>query len=347
MFEPVNNLNQGNNPNGNDQLELTRKIMRENAKDVISKVLARDYAYVKSEERDKVAAQVMSAPRDSKINIGGEDVSIDKFQNELGNSILEFELAESIERINCGTTTEEEYFDWIDEQRTIIAKCNDGECTQDDFNEKEAFIGVFHQREIELLTCIALFENNRCEGAPAKCAYLKQKLLKLREIRSAVKASTPNEPDKKITREEYEKAVEYRKLLREMKEAEISKSQNTWTSEMEKNLTHSKVHMGVYHGGDADLNTSGFFYSAMVTSIVLQNDGYCYHMPCTNSPAERLSAVRNRHETLDDVRNRLEMLSGRKPPLKDLPAYDYNKIRERMFTRDGFNQAFDRSENTR
>lgn len=347
MFEPINNLNQGNNSNGNDQLELTRKIMRENAKDVVSKVLARDYAYVEGDERDKVASQVMSASRDSKINIGGEEVSIDKFQNELGNSLLEFELAESIERINCGTTTEEEYFDWIDESRTVVAKCNDGECTKEDFNEKEAFVGVFHQREIELMTCIALFENNRCEGAPAKCAFLKQKLLKLREIRSAVKASTPNEPDKKIIREEYERAVEYRKLLREMKEAEVLKSQGAWTSDMEKTLTHSKIHMGMYHGNDADLNTNSLFYSAMVTSIVLQNDGYSYHIPCTNSPAERFVMAKSRHETMDDVRNRLEMLSGRRPALKDMPAYDQNKIRERAFTREGFAKALDRSENTR
>lgn len=347
MLEPVNNLNQGNNSNGNDQLELTRKIMRENAKDVVSKVLARDYAYIKGDEREKVAAQVMSAPRDSVVNIGGENVSVDKFQNELGNSILEFELAESIERINCGTTTEEEYFDWIDESRTVIAKCNDGECTQDDFNEKEAFVGVFHQREIELMTCIALFENNRCEGAPAKCAFLKQKLLKLREIRSAVRASTPNEPDKKITREEYERAVEYRKILREMKEAEVLKKQKSWTSDMEKNLTNAKIHMGIYHGNDADLINNGFFYSAMMTSIVLQNDGYCYHIPCTNSPAERLVMAKSRNETIEDVRVRLETLSGRRPPLEDLPSYDYSKIRERAFTRDGFNRAFDRAENTR
>lgn len=353
MAEPAgisNGADQGSmllNNAARDQLDLSRKVMREHSKDVIVKVLARDYGYIKEDERERLARQVMSAPRDSVIKIGNEEVYVDKFQNELGNSLLEFELAESIERINCGTTTQEEYFEWIEDGRKIIMHCNDGDYTKDDETERNDFIGTSFQREIELMTCIALYDNNRCEGAADKCNFLKQKLLKLREVRSAILNSTRDKADNKpVSKEEYERAVAYRKLLREMKEAELLKEQNAWTREMEDSLRSKKLQAGIYHGNDADINTPGFFYGAMVIGVTLQNDGYCYNIPCTNSPAERLALMKKGRESLEDVRSRLEILSGRRPPLKDLPEYSYDHIRNRAFTKQMFNEAFAR-ENSR
>ncbi len=323
--------------------ELTRRIMREKSKDAISKVLARDYGYIKEEERERVARQVMTAPRDSVIKVGHEEVYVDKFQNEIGNSLLEFELAESIERINCGTTTQEEYFSWIEEGRDIIAHCNDGQYTKEDEKERNDFLDQSFQREIELMTCIALYENNRCEGAAAKCEFLKQKLLKLREIRSAILASTKDKADEKAsTKEEYEKAVAYRRMLRQMKELEELRE-----AEAAQRLLIEKERLGCRHDRDTDLVTPGFFYGSLVLAGMMQNDGYSYHVPCTNSPAERLALHKARKETKADVQHRLEMLSGRRPPLKDLPAYNRDNVRQRMFTKEGFLRAFDNLENTR
>ncbi|MGN0914081.1 MAG: hypothetical protein ACI4OW_04215 [Alphaproteobacteria bacterium] len=330
------------NSSARNDAELTRRVMREKSKNVISKVLARDYGYIKEEERERVARQVMTVPRDSVIKIGHEEVYVDKFQNEIGNSLLEFELAESIERINCGTTTQEEYFNWIEEGRDIIAHCNDGEYTKDDEKERNDFVEQSFQREIELMTCISLYEHNRCEGAAAKCEFLKQKLLKLREIRSAILNSTKNKADEKVsTKEEYEKAVEYRRLLRQMKELEELREAG-----MAQRLLAEKERLGCRHDRDTDLTTPGFFYGSLVLAGMMQNDGYTYHIPCTNSPAERLALHKARKETREDVQHRLEILSGRRPPLKDLPSYDYDNIRKRMFTKEAFLRAFDNLENT-
>ncbi len=352
MAETTNNsgtMNQGSNvlstSFAKNDMELTRRVMREKSKDTISKVLARDYGYIKEEDRERVAKQVMTAPRDSVIKIGHEDVYVDKFQNEIGNSLLEFELAESIERINCGTTTQEEYFSWIEEGRNIIAHCNDGQYTKEDEKERNDFLDQSFQREIELMTCIALYENNRCEGAAAKCDFLKQKLLKLREIRSAILASTKDKADEKAsTKEEYEKAVAYRRMLRQMRELEELRD-----ADMAQRLLIEKERLGCRHDRDTDLNTVGFFYGALVLAGMTYNDGYTYHVPCTNSPAERLALHKARRETKEDVQHRLEMLSGRRPPLKDLPSYNHDNIRKRMFTKEAFLRVSDnvKEKNTR
>lgn len=94
-------------------------------------------------EKMNLVQKALYASQDEVINDGEENKKLSQFVNDLAEAIEKdtfyFEQANSIERINCETSTMNEYFTWIEEGQTIVKHMNDGEVTPQDFAEKMTF----------------------------------------------------------------------------------------------------------------------------------------------------------------------------------------------------------------
>lgn len=171
-------------------------------------------------EKMNLVQKVLYASQDEVVNDGEENKKLSQFVNDLAEAIEKdtfyFEQANSIERINCETSTMNEYFTWIEEGQTIVKHMNDGEVTPQDFAEKNDFLDMSFQRETELLTCLGLYERSMQMGnqdAKVRFDELRLKLQKLREIRSSIETTCNHEVDHKVERREYEVALEYYRLI--------------------------------------------------------------------------------------------------------------------------------------
>ena len=171
-------------------------------------------------EKMNLVQKALYASQDEVVNDGEENKKLSQFVNDLAEAIEKdtfyFEQANSIERINCETSTMNEYFTWIEEGQTIVKHMNDGEVTPQDFAEKNDFLDMSFQRETELLTCLGLYERSMQMGnqdAKVRFDELRLKLQKLREIRSSIETTCNHEVDHKVERREYEVALEYYRLI--------------------------------------------------------------------------------------------------------------------------------------
>lgn len=134
----------------------------------------------------------------------------------LGDSMM-VSRAELIEAINSGTYTSEEYFTWIEDGTRVIKNMTDGEITSEDLNAKVDLLVQLDQREVELMVCLSLYRSSgylageapENEKARARYKELEQKLIKLREVRSAVKVTTKDKADEKVAEQEHVEAMNY------------------------------------------------------------------------------------------------------------------------------------------
>lgn len=114
-----------------------------------------------------------------------------------------------------------EYFRWLDETENIIKHMNDGFVSHEDLSERNEFLEMSYQRETELMVCISLYQNSVFKGAKDKANELTYKLTKLRQMRSMIKQTTKDQADRKVEKSEYEKALEYYRAVRQLKEHDL------------------------------------------------------------------------------------------------------------------------------
>lgn len=161
----------------------------ENPQKIISDALAKDYRQMGENTRNQLARIMVLQPEGRKIKIGDEEMSVGS---------LEARIADSIETTYCGTSSQEEYHDWINIGQEVISDMNTDGVTPSELDTKNAFLGDLNQREVELMTCLGLYQRAMANDPRVQAKYesLYNKLQKLREIRSAVKNSTNNVADK-------------------------------------------------------------------------------------------------------------------------------------------------------
>ena len=132
-----------------------------------------------------------------------------------------FGIAESIDSIKSGTSSENEYFDWIEKAQHIMLQMSDGMVSPEDIASKNEFITKSYQRETELLVCLALYEKSNHPRAKERYAELKLKLQRLRQLRSLLKSSTKARADEKpLTPEEKARIAQSIRSLDEMRDEE-------------------------------------------------------------------------------------------------------------------------------
>lgn len=245
-----------------------------------------------------------------------------------------FGIAESLESIRCETTSQNEYFTWIDDSVKIMDHLTDGEITEEDDKERDNFIDESWQREAEILTCLGLYERSNNPLAKQRKAELLIKLQRLRQIRSALTAVAKNNVDS--TREERYKAAMYALALKQVRKYDAVGDYNN------EEVGRSLEDLSISHFDDFEFYNGYSFYTRMLEEQVRfdaqqklrQLDmvkGYA------DRPGEYLAMVRHKDDTKENIRDRLARLSG----IRGSARQDMDKVKipykERHFDLERFN----------
>lgn len=170
---------------GNPQENMKQQM--DDATRLVREGIHRAYPQLEKKQVDEAAEQMMRS-NNGKVKVGDVEVNVGDFS---------FTVARSIQTINSETTPLEEFYRWIDDAREVITEMTDNDITEADLKHREQFLGDMDQREIEIKTCIALYQNVATFGsekireqAQKQLEFLRVKWAKLLELRSAVKNST-------------------------------------------------------------------------------------------------------------------------------------------------------------
>lgn len=314
-----------------------------NPRKLIDQALAQRYTTMAAEDRAMLVQRAMANPDPEKIKTADKVEVYDTFL---------FDLAASIERINCETSTQNEYFTWIEESQTIIRHMTDGEITDDDLQERTDFLRMSFQRETELMTCLGLYERSLALGnkqAEEKYRELRYKLQKLREMRSCIQTNTRADKEHKPTMEERERAARIRMLL-----ALIHEAGERPTPALVMQIDQKASELGISHRNDLEFIRGYSFYTRMLENVrhadqrereALSN-GFGFNLTYNNTPSEYLYLSRHQHESKENIRALLERLSGRRTD-NALPEYNSNHIRRRALTQEAYREALNRIKNGR
>ncbi len=318
-----------------DMLGLNRE---KNPRALIDQVLAERYKNIQAEDRARLVQKVLVNPDAEKIKAGDKVEVYDTFL---------FDLAASIERINCETSTQNEYFTWIDECQSIMKHMTDGEITDDDLEERKTFLYMSFQRETELLTCLGLYERSMALGnkqAEEKYKELRYKLQKLREMRSCIQTNTRSEKEHKPTMEQREEAAKIRMWLMMVYEAG-----DRPTPAQLMQLDQKASELGVSRRSDVEFIRGYSYYTRLPESVRYAdrrereavNNEFGFKLTYDNTPSEYLYLTRHQQEGRENVRALLERLSGRRTN-HALPEYNANEIRKRVLTPEAYRAALER-----
>ena len=284
---------------------------------IIRKAVERKYPRLNFEDSRKIVNDLVTKPTSEKIKIGNEEVRID--------DLTEY-VADNIELINAGSSeygasSLGEYFGWIEEAQSVIKHMNDGEVTAQDLDDKHNLLTNFQQREVDLMVCISLYRRCNLENPRIKQKYdeLNKKLLRLREIRSAIENSTKDRVDEKKIEDndkspEFLKATLYLHFLA-LLHNEIQENRQIVSEEDRRKLN-------VY---SSSFVNSSYILDNIKKNNLLRKSAY------RESLAEKFVESKPEVHSREAIEHKLLILSGRiKPEFRD-SNYDVSKIRERVF----------------
>ncbi len=163
---------------------------------IVSQAIKRVNPAVSYNEAQQIAQTMVSAPTDATIKVGNQEIK---------NEDLQFKIAESIELLNSETNSVQEYFSWFEDCAQIIHDMNDGYVTDSDLANRNEWLDDSYTREAELMVCLGLYRNSSFPGSQEKYNQVYNKLVKLRQLRNAIKECTGNASDE--TRERIEHTV--------------------------------------------------------------------------------------------------------------------------------------------
>ena len=220
-----------------------------NPRTIISQAVKREYPDLDQDEVQKTTRELVLAPNNSRIKVGEQEVPVED---------LQFKIAESIELLNSQTNSTQEYFSWFEDCARIVHNMNDGYISDSDLTDRNSWIDSSYIREAELMTCLGLYKNSAFPEAKERYNQIYNKLVKLRQLRNAIKECTGNASDE--TRERTEKivymvdprtAVQYLMVIQQFQQ------HNQYWNMSEDQLR--RLHM--YRGYDDELDGEyGYFY---------------------------------------------------------------------------------------
>ena len=285
---------------------------------IVRKAVERLYPRINAEDSRRIVTGLVTQPTSSKIKIGDEEIRID-YLNEY--------VADNIELINAGSSeygssSMGEYFGWIEEGQSVIRNMTDGEITVQDLEEKHDLLSNFQQREVDLMTCIALYKRCNLEDERIKKKFeeLNKKLLRLREIRSAVETSTKdkvdekNRPENNVARDIIKAQVYLNFLSLVGREVEDGKQLVSPEERRQLNIiSNSYVNVP--------------YVLESISRASQRKDNF------RESLAERyvMQKEEAKPQTRESIEHKLAVLSGRRAPLRQEPEYDYSQTRARAF----------------
>lgn len=247
-----------------------------------------------------------------------------------------FAIAQSLENTRCETTSENEYFTWIDEGEKIMKNMTDGFVKVSDLAEKEDFIKDSYQREAELLTCLGLYEKSNNPLAKERHKFLLLKLQRLRQIRSALENGTKKVADKEpLTAEEQAKMQATLKTLEDMRDAdERGDYQNA-------EILRRMQMLHFAHTDDVEFYAGYSFYTRLLEEQRRAEAQNRAELDRVNAgiehPDEYLVMLRHKDDSREEVRDRILRLTGRKVPMEQRQtSIDDAAMRSRHFDAQNF-----------
>lgn len=170
--------------NSQENVQMMSKVSSQVVKEGIKKV----HPHLLDKQVEKASEQLMSNNSNGKVKVGDAEVSVADFA---------YAVALSIQTINSETSPQEEFYRWIDDAKSVISEMTDNNITEADLKHREDFLADMDQREVEIKTCLSLYESAAFSGsarvreqAQKQLEFLRMKYAKLLELRSAVKNST-------------------------------------------------------------------------------------------------------------------------------------------------------------
>lgn len=285
---------------------------------IVRKAVERKYPRLTYEESRKVVNDLVTKPSDGKIKIGDEEIRID--------GLSEY-VADSIEAINSGSSeygasSMGEYFGWIETGKKIIKNMTDGEITKNDLDSKHHFLQDFQQREVDLMTCIALYRNCNLDDPLIKSKYdeLNRKLIKLREIRSSVENSTTDKVDEKTLPEN---ELAKRAALGMVYIAVLDKLYIEAKTKSSQISDEQKRSLNIYN--------NGYVNSEYILSSIRRAN---FHNENYKESLAEIFVIQKQElkpQSRESIEHKLAILSGRRSPVRTEPEYEYEQTRARSF----------------
>ncbi|MBR1648975.1 MAG: hypothetical protein IJ689_05185 [Alphaproteobacteria bacterium] len=319
-----------------------------NPRVIVAQAVKREYPHLPYDEVQKATRELVLAPKRASVKIGNQEVAVED---------LQFQIAESIELINSETNSAQEYFSWFEDCSSILQHMNDGYVTDADLAERNDWLSDSYTREAEIMTCLGLYQSSAFPEAKQKYDQLYNKLVKLRQIRNAIKEATGSSSDEEKDRIDAAlKALDYRKALMYVAAIrEFQKHGERWN--MPRNTLRR---LNMYRGDDDDISGEyEWFYGGYEPDFVPE-DGYEFereehrfdddlkeyvlfhwdddqndapvHAHAEDMVEHRMAPEDN---TEEDIKTRIARLSGRRPPLKNT-AFGAKEDRAQSFDADRF-----------
>ncbi|MBQ8870628.1 MAG: hypothetical protein IJ019_04560 [Alphaproteobacteria bacterium] len=301
--------------------------------DIIKFSLKETYNNLSEKELREFTREAVFAPNDRIITISSRQISASDLRYELANQIEQLSAlktpnnessqiaqANSIEVLNSGTNSIEEYFSWLNITVNILKNMNDGFVSDDDLTIRNKFLTDTDQRETELMLCLGLLDNCRHPKAHEFALNLRYKLQKLREMRSAIQLSTRNKSDVEINRTEYERAIPYYKAFKTLQKLpfgyDINKKQ--------------KIDLGIDHDDDDDLEENFSYYDLLLENTLneMRQEDEMYIASHEYQLAYDIAQERNLLLS-DEISEKMKKLTGRKNSFRlkyESLDSSYNKI---------------------
>ncbi len=191
---------------------------------ILNQAIQKQYPDLDKQNLNRIARETVFAPSrrmveiDEQRRLSGSDLRF-VVANSLEQAPIRdqvFAYANSIETLNCETSSVEEFFRWLSETTTILKHMNDGYVTEEDAAERQSFLNFTDQREAELMVCLGLYQSSKSPQAEERAKFIRYKLQKLREMRTSIKFLTKDAADVTSTRSEYDAAIPYYKYFKSL-----------------------------------------------------------------------------------------------------------------------------------
>lgn len=370
---------------------------RTTPKAIISKAAKEMYPELSQTQVSKATREITLAPQRSNINVGNETLSVSEARYKIAEHIeksqaistiqkhqqriieeakkkapntdvktedLAYIVATSIETLNSETNSSQEYFSWFEDCTSILKNMNDGYISDSDLQERQEWLDYSYVREAEMMTCLALYQSSRYPGAKEKYDQIYNKLVKIRQIRHAIKDATASKSDE--TKERIDKSV---KMFEHQRARVYVAAFREFLKQDEKwNMPKKTLRrLNMYRGDDYDLEGEyDFFYGPY--EVDDYDEQYQFYDDYERNPYDfdgwmqesvlfgwdddvRAAPVYSKAEefvdkgyeaptqTEDDVRARIAELSGRRPPYRD-NGLGPREYRARSFDADKFKTLY-------
>lgn len=310
-------------------LEQQNKKHRRQKTEIVRDALQTTYQRMDEKLLDQTTRETILAPQNRTVSLGDSTISASDLrykvaetinnlgsdnQNTLDNAMdLQMMMARSIENINSETSSSQEYFRWLDETSSIIKNMNDGFVTKEDLEERNGFIEMSYQREAELLVCLSLYSNSKNPQAAEQAKAIRYKLVKLREMRSSIEATTKNKADRKVSIDEYTKALPYYKMCKGL-------SARPFGYDI---AAQQKKNLGIYHDDDDDLDDILIIHDQLINALLdelnakdyapNQEKDFVFYDTASHDNTDKVpQTTQSQKEKLQHISDKLKELSGRK-----------------------------------